>query len=288
MTRSFWRYGVPSLMILGGLVAAGIGWMLFERDGLPAEFDVTNTSGTVSGAEGVTNLDIEMDLGSLKILPADTFSYTASDVVADNFSVSAEGDTLKLRYQFNWKATLSLWFTSWDDSASVTLYVPQRVYENLTLNSGAGSCTVKALQCTKANLDLGAGSLTMNDVSVNEEANFDCGAGKVTISDCKLNNAEFDMGAGSFTANGGALYNLTIDGGAGNLTIDGAVVTGKTDVDAGAGRVTIHAVGNPEDYYADVDQGAGSVDENTRGGADAPNKIIVDGGAGSVDISIGS
>lgn len=108
------------------------------------------------------------------------------------------------------------------------------------------------------NLTTGAGRLTIEKLS-SGTLDFELGAGEVSVD--SLIATEFsniEGGAGRITISGGALKNLELEMGVGQLNLTSAL-TGNCRLDLGVGESNITLTGNKDDYKLDLEKGLGSI-----------------------------
>lgn len=154
----------------------------------------------------------------------------------------------------------------------LVIYLPKdEVYDEVSIDSGAGRIEIEKLATKKLELDLGAGEVEIDELDVLEKMKVEGGAGKFSIHNGKLHNLDLDMGVGKL-----------------ELT---AEVLGNSKIEAGVGETDIVLLGNESDYKIKVDKGIGSasidgksVSDNTYYGNGA-NSLYIDGGVGRIDIS---
>ena len=117
------------------------------------------------------------------------------------------------------------------------------------------------------------------------------GAGKMDVQELNVwTQADIDGGAGQISIEGGTMTNLNLDMGVGSLTIHSRL-QGSSSLDLGVGLSRITLLGDKEDYYLKLSKGLGELrlngeklEANTVYG-DGPNRVDVDGGIGSVQLS---
>lgn len=154
----------------------------------------------------------------------------------------------------------------------LVIYLPKdEVYDEVSINSGAGRIDVEKLTTKKLSLDLGAGEVEIDELNVLEETEVDGGAGKFSIHKGNIHKLDLDMGVGKL-----------------ELT---ATITGNSKIEAGVGEADIHLLGNESDYKIKVSKGIGKttldgnyVKDNTYYG-NGSNILYIDGGIGRIDIS---
>lgn len=155
---------------------------------------------------------------------------------------------------------------------TTTITLPENIMlKEVDIDAGAGTVHIEKILADIFDLELGAGSIVIDDLVVDSKADIDSGAGKVTIKDGKINNLDLDLGVGSFTLN--------------------TILTGKNKIDAGVGEVNINLLDNLSNYHLDLDKGIGSItinDEEVKGNkvyGTGSNTIDIDGGVGKININ---
>ena len=214
-------------------------------------------------ADGVTNLDIDVDAGALSVAcgASEDFVLTQKNVT-DRWYMNAEGGTVHV-----WQEPADNWLPLWlfgKPAEEVALEVPQSLCEqSLTadLSVDAGSLDVKA-DVDGATVDVSAGSLSLAGAANAVTVNVDSGSADLNIDDAEQVAVEVSAGSveGAFTQ---VPERLTADVGAGsaslalpagnytvnsnaeagsvsnNLTIDSSAPAGAIDVSVDAGSASL-------------------------------------------------
>lgn len=121
-------------------------------------------------------------------------------------------------------------------------------------------------------LDAGAGVIDIKTLNT-KDLDLDLGAGTVNIDNLNVyNTTEIDGGAGKMTIQSGYLNNLDFDMGVGESIIK-AKIEGNSEIDCGVGRLDLNIIGTKDDYTLKISKGIGNV--------------LVDGESISNDVSIG-
>ena len=214
-------------------------------------------------ADGVTNLDIDVDAGALSVAcgASEDFVLTQKNVT-DRWYMNAEGGTVHV-----WQEPADNWLPLWlfgKPAEEVALEVPQSLCEqSLTadLSVDAGSLDVKA-DVDGATVDVSAGSLSLAGAANAVTVNVDSGSADLNIDDAEQVAVEVSAGSveGAFTQ---VPERLTADVGAGsaslalpagnytvnskaeagsvsnNLTIDSSAPAGAIEVSVDAGSVSL-------------------------------------------------
>lgn len=213
-------------------------------------------------SDSIESLDLELGAAELKIVTGDRFSLESNHKYLE---VKMENNTLDISEE-------KVAFGFSNEGLSVVLTVPKDfVFEDVSIEAGAGKVDIDTLRANTLRLDLGAGQTDIGTLCALTRANINTGAGKLTIRD-------------------GQIQDLTLDHGVGKLDMTGAL-TGNCDVDLGVGSAEITLVGTREDYQIRMDKGLGNAtldgqsmgDGSTYGGG--ANRIQIDGGVGDVEVN---
>ena len=138
------------------------------------------------------------------------------------------------------------------------------------IETGAGKINIEKLNTQSLYLELGAGDVYIENLSVTKESKIDGGIGKTELKTCEINNLKANLGMGEFSFNG--------------------KLTGKSEIDSGVGAININLLDNANSYTIDVDKGIGSVTldgqklEMDRVYGNGENYIDIDGGIVEIKI----
>lgn len=158
------------------------------------------------------------------------------------------------------------------NNTQVIIYLPQRVFEEIKIDTGFGKVTIETLKTQKLKLDLGAGVTEVNNIYVSKKTEIDGGVGEIIIENGIINNLDLDMGVGDL-----------------DLTTK---LNGTNKIEAGVGNIDLNLLGTTNDYKIKVDTGIGDVNLNDNKIVDGKqygngnNLIDIDGGAGNINITI--
>ena len=214
-------------------------------------------------ADGMTNLDVDVDSGDLAVAcgPSESFVLTQKNVT-DRWHMDAEGGTVRVWQEPDNNWLPQIWFFG-KPAEKAALEIPQSLCEqSLTadLSVDAGSLDVKA-DVDGATVDVRAGSLSLAGAANAVTVNVDAGSADLNIDDAEQVAVEVSAGSveGTFTQ---VPEQLTADVGAGsaslalpagnytvnsnaeagsvsnNLTIDSSAPAGAIDVSVDAGSAS--------------------------------------------------
>ena len=247
-----------SVSIIGGIITGltGVSYILSggnkeavgEMQVYPIEGEISSLSLSLSGAE-------------LKIKTADKFSVESTH---NYLSVKSEDGQLCINETK--KA-----FSVYQKGVTVILTIPEGfVFDDATLETGAGRVEMDSLSADVLKLSLGAGKVEIGNLTANSRADIDGGAGELKID-------------------GGMLCNLDLDVGVGELTLKSRI-EGQSRLDYGIGETKLTLLGSREDYKIEIDKGIGEArlagksmqDDSVYGAGE--NRIEIDGGIGEINI----
>lgn len=110
----------------------------------------------------------------------------------------------------------------------------------------------------EVDLTTGAGRLTISNLT-SGILDFDLGAGDVSIDSLvATKSSDIDGGAGRITISDGMLNDLDLEMGVGQLNLT-AALTGNCQMDMGVGESNITLIGSKEDYKLDLEKGLGNI-----------------------------
>lgn len=244
--------------IIGGIITglAGVSFLLSDRD--------KDTVGDMKAyaIEGeISSLSVSLSGAKLQIQTSDKFSVESNH---SYISVKSENGQLRIH------ETKKL-FSVHPKGVTVVLNIPESfVFEEATVETGAGKVDIDELAADRLKLSLGAGEADIQKLTANDRADIDGGAGQLTIG-------------------GGRLCNLKLDMGVGELTLRSRI-EGQSRLDYGIGETNLTLLGSREDYRIDIEKGIGEAriagerlpDDAVYGTGE--NQIEIDGGIGSIKI----
>lgn len=158
------------------------------------------------------------------------------------------------------------------NSDSIELYVPKNYnFENVIIETGAGTLDIEKLSTQKIDLELGAGKTNIDELNVNNQASIESGVGEVIISDGIIKNIEFEIGIGKTT-----------------LT---SKLEGKNEIKAGIGSVDLYLIGDSKNYNINVEKGIGQIKiddkkmKNNSSYGTGDSVLELEGGIGSINVN---
>lgn len=229
--------------------------------------DITDTSTT----ENLDMLEINNNVKTLKINVK-----SVNVIVKEGSDFKIETNNKYIDYiEENNKLFITEKNHSWlnkHNTGNLIIYVPVNyIFDEISLENGAGKIEISTINVQKLNLVLGAGNTNIQNITVSKSADIDGGAGEVIIENGSINNLDIDMGVGK-------------------LTLHSSLI-GTTEISAGIGDMSINLIGSLDDYQINLEKGIGTavlngekMKNDTYYGS-GESIIEIDGGVGSIKIN---
>lgn len=216
------------------------------------------------------NLDINNNISTLDI------DVSNVDIIirkGDKLNAETDNKNIKI-YEQNNKLSIYQKKNNWlkTDNDALIIYVPNDlVFDNVSIEAGAGKIEIDKLTAKILHFELGAGKVNLNEITALNKAEIEGGAGAITLLNSNLNNLEFDMGIGKADIN--------------------AFISGKSQIEAGVGEILLKLNGTESDYLINATKVIGNiminninVAKNSSYGTGS-NIINIEGGVGAIKIN---
>ena len=241
-----------------GLLNA-IGIINFKEDTL-----LENMVTISDDAEELLSLNLDIKSSNLQIKTGDKFEVKTNN---SNIKYSNENGFIKIKEDKSIN-----WFFGKIDIGELIIYIPENMQQidEVKINIGSGTIFIENLNTKNLYLDLGAGNVTINKLTVSEGTKINGGAGNINI-------------------NSGSFANVDLDLGVGNTKIKSSV-TGNSKIDTGVGELNLYLTLESSEYKIEVDKGIGKITYNDDKILDntiignGENYIKINGGIGNVNI----
>lgn len=175
--------------------------------------------------------------------------------------------------------------------STAVVEVPNKIYENLTVDIGSGAVTMNDVAAHKEEFDISSGSLAFygKDDFTADEVTLYLGSGKAEATNLRAQEYSLDISSGSFDINGlcGA---GSLDMGSGKGTVEYSEYNGDAEFIIGSGSLDVIL---PNNANADItaNLGSGVVKVNAAGKTATIRKsgrTTLGSGGAEMDISVGS
>lgn len=187
----------------------------------------------------IRNIEMELGAGEIEIKKSENGTFHVEE--GENMLVESDFDheTLKIRTKVQSEIQiLGFHVGNVDPVGKVVIYLPDQMYEEITLDMGAGEFGGEIPECTKLSVRLGAGECDFEYIKA-DEVELEVGAGECKIGMLEARELDADIAMGEFSAK--------------------ALVGEDLDAQVGMGEIAMKIVGEETDYDYDVDVGAGEV-----------------------------
>lgn len=255
----------------------------------------------VSGADGgmvlehtadtLRRLYVEVAACELYIRESeDEYVRLVIDGNENSFRYRVENDSLRLVRKSEW--TWARVGVNIDASDKVYLYLPEGTsLDSVDIELGAGSMESVGLTACDANIEVGAGKMNIDSLTVDDEAVLSVGAGKIKIKELRCDAADMDIGAGELEIVDAAISKeADIDLGMGNVKI-GGIITGDLDVDCEMGTIIIDMDDTEQDHNFNIDCSMGTVKVGSHSYSGLGSEQTINNGSDSdfdIDCSMGT
>ena len=236
-------YDMPGGNVVFSISPSGIVFS-GKEEGMDEYREITGNDGTsgkekVADAAGVTVLDLSLAAGTYEIKKSpDSYIYIEEDGV--KLYVKENGEKLSIRTKDGTLLhSFGLFYTT-RAAGSARLYLPEKTFDRIRLELGAGQLTGSVLSADRIDVSVGAGELVMEELT-GREIEVECGAGEVTIDTLCGDDVDLEIGMGQFRSGGEIKNKLTADVGMGELemVLYGGEEDFNVEAECGAGNIII-------------------------------------------------
>ena len=234
---------------------------IFSELGARIEGKEEKTTVTTYSVSEITELDIEVSTASITVLTGDTLSIENDRF---GFKLNERNGKISLEERGGIYAL--------DRNRRVIITVPADfTFEKVEIETGASDIAGDGINARKLEFEIGAGSIALGSLVATEKANIDCGAGEFIINSGSINNLKFSLGVGTAHIS--------------------STLTSDCNFECGVGELILNLPDGKSNYTFNFDTGLGPVkldSKRVRSGAvvgEGANKIYVEGGVGSIDIT---
>ena len=189
-------------------------------------------------ADEIKNIEMELGAGEIELRKSGNGTFHVGE--SENIRVTSDirGETLKIKAGFEGSVQIFGFSTGSASVGSAVIYLPDRVYESIKIEMGAGVCTGEMPECEELSMNLGAGEMDFAQLKA-DEMELEVGAGECKIGLLEFGKLDADIAMGEFTAK--------------------AAIGSELDATVGMGEIEMEIIGEESDFDYDVEVGAGEV-----------------------------
>lgn len=218
-------------------------------------------------AEEFLSLNLDIKSSNLQIKTGDKFEVKTNN---SNIKYSNENGSIKIR-----EDKLTNWFFGKIDIGELIIYIPENMkqIDEVKINIGAGKVFIEQLNTKNLYLDLGAGNVEIDKLTVYDESKINGGAGNININSGEIANVDLDLGVGNTKIKSDITGNSNINTGVGELNLYLSLESDnyKINVNKGLGKITFNddkilddtIIGNGENYIK-ISGGVGNINIETK------------------------
>ncbi len=268
-TQKIIKYGAMALAIaLIAGIFSGIGQLILgitlitdfkERDEIIGEMVDFQINGNTE------IIEISVDAATLRIETGEKLAVSSN---FNDMEVKSEDGKLKIKEKSHNVFNVG-------NNGTIIVVIPEGVeFDKFTVNTGVSAVSAEALSCEELELNLGAGNAYIELLNVSKKAEIECGVGELQIKSGNINNLDLSHGVGKADIN--------------------AVITGKSDIEAGVGELILSIPSDRSQYTVEAETGIGSIKldgerlQNDTAVGEGENILNIEGGIGSVKIYFAS
>lgn len=218
-------------------------------------------------AEEFVSINLDIKSSNLQIKTGDKFEVKTNN---SNIKYSNENGSIKIK-----EDKVANWFFGKIDIGELIIYIPENMkqIDEVKINIGAGTVFIEQLNTKNLYLDLGAGNVEIDKLTVSEELKINGGAGNININSGEIENVDLDLGVGNTKIKSDITGNSNINTGVGelNLYLSLDADNYKINVNKGLGKITFNddkilddtIIGNGENYIK-ISGGVGNINIETK------------------------
>lgn len=218
-------------------------------------------------AEEFVSINLDIKSSNLQIKTGDKFEVKTNN---SNIKYSNENGSIKIK-----EDKVANWFFGKIDIGELIIYIPENMkqIDEVKINIGAGTVFIEQLNTKNLYLDLGAGNVEIDKLTVSEELKINGGAGNININSGEIENVDLDLGVGNTKIKSDITGNSNINTGVGELNLYLSLDANnyKINVNKGLGKITFNddkilddtIIGNGENYIR-ISGGVGNINIETK------------------------
>lgn len=267
-----------------GFLAIGFGIALViiaGCNGITVE-DIPTFSKSESYSD-IKSLDFQLGYGKVTIEEGDNFHIEADNLPDNNFKSYVENGTWVIKSKY----------TNCFRVFDINIPAGHMGHWNFGREPEINITVPEGFEADKISLDLGAGVLNADNIKA-KEGSFSVGAGTMTIDKIQVNDkSDYKIGAGKLELDNVNASNMSVDCNVGHAQISGSI-SGNNNIRCDVGKVNLDLDGKQNDYYYQIDSSIGNViinDENYKnndrrsiGNDSSENKLFLDCSVGNITV----
>lgn len=209
--------------IISGIYSLGVFISSYKKDKID-----NNDNKIIYINKEIKEIEADINIANVEVIYDNSFRVEST---SSNINIIERDNKLVIEENDN--------FTK-DDNYNLKIYIPfSYVLNKFKLDTEGGKVIINNLKTNYLNLDLGAGTTDITNLSVFSFANIEGGAGNIYIKNSDINNLSIEMGVG-------------------NLSL-GTKLSGNNKIIAAVGDIEVNLFGTKEDYKIKANEGLGDI-----------------------------
>lgn len=260
---------VGLVILLVGVAAFIVGVIMWKVGGVDQYLKTESFSIKNQPMDGINNLEISIGAAELIVNKGgEKLEVIGENLPENEYAYGTQEGKFYIKRKnfvnFIFPSIVGL-LTDKNTDPKVTITVPDKLYNKVNIDIGAGKATVEGLTASDVDFNIGAGELNAKDMKVIEKLDIDVGTGKSSFENFDCNKVKIDSGVGKLDFSGS--------------------VYGGLEADCGIGQVDITLFGLSSDYDIDAESGIGNVNINRNSSGRGSIPVDIEGGIGEVNLT---
>lgn len=183
-------------------------------------------------------IEIELGAGEVELKKSENGTFYVEEDENMEIISDYKNETLKIRTESLAQVQIFGFSTGTVSAGKAVIYLPDQMYEEISMDMGAGTFGGELPECAKLSIRMGAGECDFDYVKA-DEIELEVGAGECKIGRLEAQELNADIAMGEFEAK--------------------ALIGRELDAKVGMGEITMEIIGEETDFDYDVEVGAGEV-----------------------------
>lgn len=270
-----------------GLVLLIFGLLLFFAGRPDSYYDFKDKSYTQQAAD-VGNVRLDISYGTVTVTTGTRLEVNVCNAAEELFHCSFSGNEVRIEYapDFSERAYLK----AKDIDTRINIVLPNKLLEEVTVDSGDASLSIKGITCNSFSCSSDKGSIELERVTANHSTSISSIRGDVRAEGCQFADMELDGWIGNVLFMKTTFSGCDIKGGIGELRFASCLFEGLGRIDSGFANTSLHLAGSSDDYGFSFDKGRGDItvggnDYGQYDGTVGKKSLYIKNGSGDVAIS---
>lgn len=178
-------------------------------------------------------------------------------------STTKKGDELSVKLRQ--KDILGFQFGFIQTDLKLTVRMPQKLYEGLTLSSSSGDVSVNDQHSNNISIKTSSGDMELEKIKITEELNTRSSSGTIRLNDVYTNRFLTDTSSGDIVGETMEVVQIMGDSSSGTIDLSELMLTGDLDIKTSSGDVYLQFAQVPHSFIIDYKSSSGEERVNLDG-----------------------